>query len=68
MQYYKLELTSERVKVTLRKKPRENIVLATIDRVPVEISIAEKKIEVISGEVPAEIWEVFKKVIIQYFL
>lgn len=68
MQYYKLKLTSERVKVTLRKKAREPIVLATIDRMPVEISIAEKKIQVISGEVPPEIWEVFKKVVAQYFL
>lgn len=68
MQYYRLEITAARVKVTLRKKPHEPIVLATIEGIAVEISIAEKKIQVISGEVPPEIWEVFKKVIAQYFL
>lgn len=69
MQYYRLELTQARVKVTLRKKPHEQIVLATISGGPaVEVSIANNIIEVISGEVPAEIWDVFKSVVAQYFL
>lgn len=68
MQYYRLEITVARVKVTLRKKPHEPIVLATIEGIAVEVSITDNNIEVVSGEVPSEIWEVFKKVVAQYFL
>jgi len=68
MQYYRLYITPAKVKVTLRKKPWEPIVLAIIEGVPVEVSISDNKIEIILGEVPPEILEAFKGVVAQYFL
>lgn len=54
--------------VNLRKKPYEPIVLARIDGNIVEFSIANNVIDILSGEVPPEIFPSLKQLITQYFL
>jgi len=56
------------VKVNLHKKPHEPIVFAKIDGNPVEISISDNVIRILSGEVPITILDKLKEIITQYFL
>jgi hypothetical protein len=62
------KITIGEVKVNLHKKPHEPIVFAKIDGNPVEISISDNVIKILSGEVPITILDKLKEIIAQYFL
>lgn len=62
------KITIGEVKVNLHKKPHEPIVIAKIDGDPVEISISDNVIQILSGEVPITILDKLKEIIAQYFL